>query len=64
LAIHDMSGNVWEWCEDVASTSYHRIRGGGWFNFADICTVADRGGKSPDSREFGFGFRLARSSGN
>jgi formylglycine-generating enzyme required for sulfatase activity len=65
LAIYDMSGNVWEWCEDVVSTSFRRIRGGSWYAYADYCTVANRDGLNyPDFRYNGFGFRLARRSGN
>jgi formylglycine-generating enzyme required for sulfatase activity len=70
LEIYDMSGNVNEWCEDVTQTSYqnitrtyHHIRGGSWYHFAEICAVARRI-PSPDPQHISFGFRLARSSGN
>jgi len=56
---------VWEWCEDVASTSYRRIRGGSWDYGADGATVAYRViAYPPDYRSYYIGFRLARSSGN
>ena len=60
-----MSGNMWEWCSDLAGTSSRRIRGGSWYDGAGYCAVAGRDGYyDPDARYGRFGFRLARSSGN
>ena len=73
LGIYDMSGNVWEWCEDVVAplfgtseVTYRRIRGGSWSKDAYSASVAYRGISilGQDARLNSFGFRLARSSGN
>ena len=58
----DMSGNVYEWCENLDTTggSGRVVRGGSWGGSAGVCRSACRFGFDPaDSNYSVVGFRLA-----
>lgn len=60
IGFYDMTGNVWEVCEDLSgvSGSRHVMLGGCWSNFARDCRMAHRGDIRPERYSPRVGFRL------
>lgn len=58
---YDMSGNIWEWCQEwFTEGKYRVVRGGSWINHMNILSCAYRSCSVPSGKDNNVGFRCVK----